>query len=35
METPVTLPELVAATPGTVPDMRVGLLTTPVGFMDD
>ena len=29
--TPVTLPELVAAIPGTFPEIRVGLLTTPVG----
>lgn len=34
MGTPVTLPELVAETAGTVPDMRVGLLMTPRG-MDD
>lgn len=27
--TPVTLPELAAAMPGTLPEMRVGLLTTP------
>lgn len=35
MGTPVTLPELVATTAGTVPDIRVGLLITPVGFDED
>lgn len=35
MGTPVTLPELVAATVGTVPAMRVGLLTTPIGIEED
>lgn len=33
--TPVTLPELVAAMPGTLPLMRVGLLTTFEGTVDD
>lgn len=28
---PVTLPELAAAMPGTLPEIRVGLLMTPVG----
>lgn len=31
MGTPVTLPEFVAAMPGTLPTMSGGLLTTPVG----
>lgn len=35
MGTPVTLPELVAAIPGTLPPMRVGLLITPVGTVED
>lgn len=32
---PVTLPELAAAIPGTLPEMRVGLLTTPAGTVLD
>lgn len=33
--TPVTLPEFAAAIPGTLPEMRVGLLITPVGTVLD
>lgn len=33
--TPVTLPELVAVSPGTLPPMSGGLLTTLVGTVDD
>jgi hypothetical protein len=33
--TPVTLPELVAVRPGTLPPIRVGLFTTVEGTVDD
>ena len=33
--TPVTLAEWVAVIPGTLPEMRGGLLTTPVGIAED
>lgn len=33
--TPAALPELAAVSVGTLPEMRVGLLTTPVGTEDD
>lgn len=33
--TPVTLPEFMAAIPGTLPTISGGLLTTPVGIVED
>ena len=35
MGTPVTFPEFAAAMPGTFPEISGGLLTTPVGTVED